>query len=108
MALSRAIITGKTMELTLHLVEEKRLTRWLGNLKNMGRMQVQDAQWREEVWFPRFVNSTIQKVAIVLSEDYYNYLTFNETIKLFDKNTQVERRLFPNLPEANAWIRANA
>lgn len=98
----------ETMELALHLVEDKRLTRWLGNLKNMGRMQVQDASWREEVWFPRFVKSPIQKVAIVLSEDYYNDLTLTETIKTVDKNPKVERRLFYNLEEANSWIRSNA
>lgn len=71
-------------------------------------MQVQDASWREEVWFPRFVKSPIQKVAIVLSEDYYNDLTLTETIKTVDKNPKVERRLFYNLEEANSWIRSNA
>jgi hypothetical protein len=94
-----------TMNLALHLVEEKKLTRWLANMKDMGKIQLQDAKWREEIWFPRFVESTIEKVAVVVSTDYFNELAIKETIKEVDKKSKILRRRFTDPQQAEAWLK---
>src|SRR5689334_4607311 len=60
------------MQLALNLVKEKKLKRWLADMKDMARIQISDAEWREKVWFPEFVKTDIEKVAAVISPDYFN------------------------------------
>jgi hypothetical protein len=95
----------ETLTLALDLVEDKKLTKLLVNMKDMHRIQIQDAEWRENIWFPKFIKSNIKKIAVIVSDDYFNELTLKEAILGVDVNSKIQRRRFPDVISADTWLR---
>src|SRR5215204_5052859 len=62
----------ETMEMILDLIKEKQVENFLVDRKNMPRISLADELWRQENWFPRFLNSSVKRSASVISKDYYN------------------------------------
>ncbi|HEY4650484.1 MAG TPA: hypothetical protein VIG72_03675 [Pontibacter sp.] len=65
----------------LQLITEKKLTRWLADSRRMKAIRQQDQEWVLQELLPRLLDSLLQRMANLVSEDIFNKMAFEQMIK---------------------------
>ncbi|MDO1447245.1 STAS/SEC14 domain-containing protein [Rhodocytophaga aerolata] len=94
----------KGCEAALKLIQEKKCTRWLGDLTNMGVIPMESQHWTNQNWFPRLFESSLQHMALLVSKDVFNKVAVNNIINKANGIT-FATKYFQNKAEALAWLK---
>jgi hypothetical protein len=88
----------------LELLQQKRVSRWLGDCRLLGPVTQADQQWMNQDWHPRAVAAGMRWVALVLPRAAVGRLAIRYVIM---KLNQAELAInnFDDLESARAWLR---
>ena len=93
-----------TLEIALELAKEKKLTCWLANMQYIGTVAISDHAWTKDEWFPKFLETTMKKAALIVSKDRYSQLAVQETIEEKKLCKKMQYQEFTELQSAKAWL----
>lgn len=87
----------------LELVNEKRASNWLADLREMGTVTDDDQEWSNTDWFPRAMESSLTSMAIVQPESVLAEMSV-ENIMQETEEADLTTHYFDNRPEATEWL----
>ena len=86
----------------LKLIKEKKLTRWIGELTNLGVISQDNQHWTNTEWFPAALGAGLTRIAVVVSSDIFGKMSVDSIMsKVADG---VYSRYFDKLEDAKKWI----
>lgn len=94
----------KGCEAALKLIQEKKCTRWLGDLTNMGVIPLESQHWTNQNWFPRLFESSLQHMGLIVSKDIFNKVAVNNIINKAN-GISFATKYFQNKEEALVWLK---
>ncbi len=94
------------LDRALEFVLENQVVRWLADLRNMGAILQDDEKWTNTIWFPQLANSTLEKMAILRSADYFNDSSVDRIMSSASEVVGFEVGYFRNQQEAMEWLLA--
>ena len=88
------------------LVREKQVAYWLMDSRRLSNVTFADQQWIKREIVPAVISAGLQKFARVLTEDVFNYISFENVMQqaIEADNTPVEIAQFTSLEAALAWL----
>ena len=87
----------------LELVQNKGATNWLADLREMGTVSDEDQEWSNNDWFPRALESTLARMAIVQPESVVaNMSVENIMQEVGDGNLTTHH--FDDRTDAKEWL----
>ncbi len=89
----------------LHLIEEYKLLRWLGDNRKMKVIRQTDQDWFVANALPRIQASTIRRHATVVSEDIFNKMAVEQMIKRAENPEALFLKEFDSKQMALAWLK---
>lgn len=92
------------LNVALDAVIEHNAKYWLANLKHMEAILPADEEWATNVWFPKIAVTSIQKMAIVTSLDYFNNTSVKKIISTAQPVISFETKYFVDVSDAKAWL----
>jgi len=92
------------LNFALDLVKEHQAENWLGNLKLMEAILPADEEWCSKLWYPQIATTSLKKMAIVTSLDYFNNTSVKRIVKSAVDVTQFETRYFIDVVPAKEWL----
>ncbi|MFP4092757.1 MAG: STAS/SEC14 domain-containing protein [Cyclobacteriaceae bacterium] len=88
----------------LKLIQQKKATNWMADMRKMEAIDPEDEQWSNENWFPRALQAGINRMALVPSEDIFNSISV-ENIMASVAGTSLITHYFQHPDEAKAWLK---
>lgn len=88
----------------LACINEKKLTKWLADVRELGAISEEDQKWSNEDWFPRALQSGIKRMAVIVSDDIFNQMTVEE-IMLKVKAQDFISQYFDSVDKAKKWLK---
>jgi len=88
----------------LEAVKDFQIEHWLGNLKQMESIHPADEEWASQVWFPQIAETSLRKMAIVTSLDYFNNTSVKRIINTIVPKLNFETRYFVDVIIAKDWL----
>jgi hypothetical protein len=88
----------------LKLIEEKKASNWLADLRKMEAIDPEDEQWSNEDWFSRALQGGINRMAIVPSEDIFNSISVDNIMSAIT-GTDLVTHYFKDTEEAKSWLK---
>ena len=92
------------LNFALEAVIEHHVENWLGNLKLMETILPNDEEWASTVWFPKIAHSSIKKMGIVTSLDYFNNTSVKRIVNAVVPVINFETRYFVDVDQAKQWL----
>lgn len=92
------------MNTGLEKVREKKVSKWLADMADMGAISPEDQKWTNEDWFPRLLGAGIRTAAVVTSKDVFNQLAVKKIGQDMTDNSYT-MYFFDNLEEAKEWLK---
>ena len=92
----------------LDIVKDHNAENWLGNLKLMEAIHPLDEEWAIQNWFPQIANTTLRKMAIVTSLDYFNNTSVKRIVNTVVPSICFETRYFVDTIPAREWLFSQA
>jgi hypothetical protein len=92
------------LNLGLEKVMDYGITGWLGNLKHMESILPADEEWASKHWFPKLAQTSIKKMAIVTSLDYFNNVAVKRIMNTAEPVIGFETRYFVDPQDARDWL----
>jgi hypothetical protein len=92
------------LNFALETVKENGIELWLANLKLMEVIAPADEEWASHTWFPLLGKSTIRKMAIVTSLDYFNNTSVKRIVSTAVPVLNFETRYFIDVTDAREWL----
>lgn len=89
----------------LELLQQKKVSRWLGDCRLLGPMTQADQQWINQDWHPRAAAAGMRWVAIVLPKAAVARLGMT-SIKARVNQVDLVMSNFADLESARAWLRS--
>ncbi|PIY08025.1 MAG: hypothetical protein COZ18_14440 [Flexibacter sp. CG_4_10_14_3_um_filter_32_15] len=93
------------MNTGLEKVKEKKVSRWLADMAEMGVITPNDQKWTNEDWFARLLAAGIRTAAVVMSKDIFNQLAVKKIGEDMTDNSYT-MHFFDDLEEAKKWLSA--
>lgn len=78
---------------------------WLADLRDMGAILKADEQWGNEVWFPKLFNTSLEKMAILPSRDYFNQTSVQRSLTAVNGQLTFKVGWFESVEEAMDWLK---
>lgn len=78
--------------------------KWLGNTREMGVFTADTQKWINEDWFPRFLQTKVIKMAVVVPADTLAKMSVDSVMQTF-KGDGLETRYFDCLRSAYQWLK---
>ena len=88
----------------LSVVMEKKVERWLANLRDMSIIREADRKWTNDEWFPKLVKTKLRKLAIVNSLDYLNQSSVTKIMTHAGNIINFETNYFTDVNAAKEWL----
>ncbi|MDX5436503.1 MAG: hypothetical protein LPK03_04875 [Pontibacter sp.] len=88
----------------LEFVNEYGITRWLSDRRKMRAIRQRDQQWTIDVFIPKVMESSLRRMASVVSEDIFNKMAIEQMLKRSGGLGSIVLRDFNNVPEALEWL----
>lgn len=92
------------LNFALEAVRDHQAENWLGNLKLMESIHVADEEWASQIWFPQIAKSSLRKMAIVTSLDYFNNTAVKRIVNTVVPIMGFETRYFVDVIPAREWL----
>lgn len=89
---------------SLEFVNEKGITRWLADRRNMKAIRQQDQQWTAEVFIPKLLESSLRRMATIVSKDIFNQMAIEQIIRRSGGLGSIALRDFENYKDAMEWL----
>ncbi len=77
---------------------------WLADLREMAAILRQDETWTVNDWFPRIATSGLRRMAILMSDDFFNVSSVDRIMDGAAPKIQFEVRYFRTPEEAMGWF----
>lgn len=87
----------------LRLGRQHRIKGWIGNNLQMRTIRPADQDWMNEVWFPEFAKLSVQRLAVVVSQDALNQMGINNIIQRASEYVPFDTQHFSDPQEARRW-----
>ena len=91
------------LNMGLNLLIEKKSTKWLADLRNLGVVEKNDQIWSNEDWFPRAYAAHIKYMAIVVPQSVFAKMSMNEIMRKVD-NKDLTIYYHEEIVEARRWL----
>lgn len=91
------------LDMGLNLLREKKATKWLADLRQLGVVEKEDQVWSNENWFPRAYDAHIKYMAIVVPQSVFAKMSMNEIMRKVD-NKELTIYYHEELVEAKNWL----
>lgn len=88
----------------LELVNEKGAPNWFADLREMETVSSEDQEWSNEEWFPRAINSSLERMAIVQPESVVANMSVENIMQEVGEGT-LTTHYFDDPDEAREWLR---
>ncbi len=95
----RSILEDALMNVRLH-----KLSFWLADLRKMNAILRQDEQWSTSDWFPRLAASGLERMAILMSSDYFNQMSVERIMNNATPELPFAVSYFDDREAARAWL----
>lgn len=92
------------LNFALDAVKEHQIENWLGNLKLMESIHPADEEWASIEWFPKIAATSLRKMAIVTSLDYFNNTSVKRIVNSVVPVINFETRYFVDIIPAKDWL----
>ena len=86
------------------LIEERKPLTWLADNRKMKAIRQKDQDWFEQVMFPIFIASPLEKMATLVSEDIFNQMAIETLHTLGTPLVRFETRFFHSEERALQWL----
>ena len=87
----------------LELISKEQVVRWVLNFRDAKKIQVPDQNWTIQEWFPRAVQTSAQKIAIVLSSDIFAQIAVRNIINSVT-TSGLQVAFFETEEDAKGWL----
>lgn len=94
----------EALTMAMEFVKQYHLEGWLGNLKQMESILPADQEWSYKIWFPELAKTSLKKMAIVTSLDYFNNVAVKKIMDNAEPHLVFETRYFVDQSDARAWL----
>lgn len=94
----------ESLNFALEYVKVHHIKRWLGNLRNMSVIKEADRSWINNEWFPQLANTGLNKMAIIISLDYFNQSAVNRIMDKAEPIIPFETEYFNDMEKAREWL----
>lgn len=88
----------------LELIERYELRSWLGDNRKMKAIRQADQQWMVEEFIPKLLDSSLRRLANLVSEDIFNKMAIEQMIKRAGPLEAILIRDFDSEAAAMAWL----
>ncbi|QHL86049.1 hypothetical protein GU926_00755 [Nibribacter ruber] len=93
------------LNLYLQLVQEKSVTRWIGNNTKAKAIRPADQEWTAREWALQFAQAgQVRRMAVVVAEDIFNKMAVENMFIQSAGLIPFDTRYFQNVPDAEAWV----
>jgi hypothetical protein len=90
----------------IELIEEKGIIRWFADNRKMKAIRQADQQWFLENIMPRMLQSSLLRMATLVSEDIFNKMAVEQLLQRVGHIDQLVLRDFEEEKEALFWLMA--
>ncbi|WP_210462258.1 STAS/SEC14 domain-containing protein [Rufibacter roseolus] len=90
----------------LELMESKGITRWLADNRKMKAIRQADQQWFLSNVIPRMLQSSLRRMATLVSEDMFNKMAVEQLLQRAGNLDHLAMRDFNDEKEALEWLMA--
>lgn len=90
----------------LELMEQEQLIHWLADNRNMKAIRQADQQWFAEHILPRLLQSSLQRMATLVSHDIFNKMAVENLMQKVEHTDHLYLRDFEDEAMAIAWLEA--
>lgn len=91
------------LNMGLNLLIEKKSTKWLADLRELGVVEKNDQIWSNEDWFPRAYAAHIKYMAIVVPQSVFAKMSMNEIMRKVNSE-ELTIYYHEELNEARNWL----
>jgi SpoIIAA-like len=98
----RAILEDALSNVRLH-----RVVNWLADLRDMNAILRQDEQWTVNDWFPRLAKAGLERMAILMSSDYFNQMSVDRILDAAIPDMPFAISNFDDPDAAQSWLMAD-
>lgn len=95
----------KTALNSLAFVNEHNITRWLADRRNMKAIRQQDQEWTVEVFIPLLLQSSLRRMATVVSKDIFNKMAMESILERSGGFGDIALKEFDNVEDALEWLK---
>jgi len=88
----------------LELVQQKKATNWLADLRDMGTVKDEDQNWSNTDWFPRAIETSLSNMAIVQPESVVANMSVENIMEEVGDGA-LTTHYFDNRDDAKTWLR---
>jgi hypothetical protein len=88
----------------LEIVKREKSLLWLADMKHMQSINQNDEDWIINDWFPKIVLTSVKKLAIVTSLDYFNNASINRIMRSTRPLITFETEYFVDASDATRWL----
>lgn len=90
----------------LEVIKATKANKWVGDVRQLGAIDVSDQTWVNTEWFPSALQLGIKKMAVILGDDIFNQMSVEEIMNNVEGSDFV-LRYFPGTEEAVKWLKDN-
>jgi hypothetical protein len=91
------------LEAGLELVQKKQAGNWLADLREMGTVASEDQEWTDQEWFPRAMESPLERMAIIQPESVVAEMSVDSIMQEVGDGALTSHH-FDNRSEAEDWL----
>ena len=88
----------------IQLLEEKKPKNWLADNRKLKALRMKDQEWLAENLVPKLADSSIKKMATLISEDIFNQMAIENLYTKASETVKFEHKYFKSLAEARSWL----
>ena len=88
----------------LQLMQEKNIRFWVADDRQMKAIRLKDQEWANHVLIPQILQSNLEKMALIVSNDRFNQLAVDSMIQKAGDNHSIEIQYFDDLEPGEKWV----
>jgi hypothetical protein len=89
----------------LQLVNEKEVTRWIGDNTDAKAIRPADQEWTVKEWAPKFSDQgKVKRMAVIVSKDIFNKMAIDNILMKGGDIVGFDTHYFDNEAAALAWV----
>lgn len=93
-----------SLELALNFVARHDVHFWLADLRGMTAILLSDEKWANEHWFPKLFTTSLEKMAILHSKDYFNQTSVARSFNKVGDRLTFQVAHLTSMKEALDWL----
>lgn len=91
----------------LALLKEKRTSRWLANMRDLGIVTQEDKEWVNTNWFPRAIEGGMRFMALVVPKSALSKMSVKHIMNEVD-GADIVTHYFDDVDDAHVWLSSSS